>query len=554
MPKHRSQHATDRTVALCYLRKSVVRDDAEYGSVEQQRAAVARVADERGWRAEWYEDADGHRSGRNERGRPRWLALRARIADPDVAAVVAHRMERFSRSVHDFTALVELCARHGVALITADRMIDTGGTNNAYTAVQTNVLMSLAQFESDIASQRMKERVAFKDSIGINHGKPPFGMVRVGAGNEARFVGNADAPAVLRCLELYAGGMSYDAAAERLNRDAVGFRARSGALTTWGRESVRTVVGNVLRYAGFHIPQDGYDAKANRVELGDEGDHCDRWASKLGAWLSPAVEPIIPRQLANAVIERRHKNQLAGKPATQPFILSPVAHWNGRRLFGDGRLNGSRFYRTRQTGISIDAAKAEAAVVAKLSELNVTPETRDGVRMALLGRMSDTRMEAIRQRADEAERKKSTLLDLHLDGRISREDYNRRYDEAERIARAARSELSAPAEVEAAMDKLRDMALMMERSTAEQKKRIVCGTFERVELNEDGEIIAADWKPWARYIWIELQMLRGGYYAEGGNSPQHIHRLSPGIIWAISLPATKDVQPQIQRPKVRGHY
>jgi DNA invertase Pin-like site-specific DNA recombinase len=545
MPRKTTSDTAARTVALCYLRKSVVRGDAEYGSVEQQRAAVAKIVEERGWRAEWYEDAEGHRSGRKEKGRPRWLALRTRIGDADVAAVVAHRMERLSRSVRDFGDLIEFCARHNVALITADRMIDTGSVNNAYTTVQSNVLMSLAQFESDIASQRMKERVAYKDSLGINHGKPPFGMTRSGEGNEARFTGNADAPAVVRCLELYAGGMSYDAAAERLNRDAVGFRARSGGVTRWGRESVRTVAGNVLRYAGFHIPQDGYDAKANRVELAGDGDHCDRWASKLGAWVSPAVEPIITRQLANAVIERRHRNQLAGKPATQPFILSPIAHWQGRKLVGDGRLNGTRFYRTRQSGVSIDANKAEAHAIAKLSELTIPPELRDGVRMSLLGRMSDARMDAIRQRADEAERKKAVLLDLHLDGRIDRDAYNKRYDEAERELRMARAELSAPAEVERAMDQLSGMAAMLATSSPERRKRVVLGTFERIELNEDGEIVAADWKPWARYIWIELQMLRGGYYAEGGNSGQHIHRLPAGIVWAINLPATKDHRPAL---------
>jgi hypothetical protein len=41
------------------------------------------------------------------------------------------------------------------------------------------------------------------------------------------------------------------------------FRGRDGLPKRWGRESVRTVVGNVLHYAGYHVPNTGWDAKAD---------------------------------------------------------------------------------------------------------------------------------------------------------------------------------------------------------------------------------------------------------------------------------------------------
>jgi len=58
------------TVALIYIRKSVVRYQEDRASPERQLANCVRVCDEKGWRYEVYEDAEGHRSGRSEKGRP----------------------------------------------------------------------------------------------------------------------------------------------------------------------------------------------------------------------------------------------------------------------------------------------------------------------------------------------------------------------------------------------------------------------------------------------------------------------------------------------------
>ena len=47
---------------------------------------------------------------------------------------------------------------------------------------------------------------------------------------------NDDAPAVVRCLNLYASGLTYDSAAARLNAEGVPFRGRDGRPKRWGRE------------------------------------------------------------------------------------------------------------------------------------------------------------------------------------------------------------------------------------------------------------------------------------------------------------------------------
>jgi len=47
-------------------------------SPEQQQAAVQVLAEALGFACEWYVDAEGHRSGLSEEGRPEWLRLKAR--------------------------------------------------------------------------------------------------------------------------------------------------------------------------------------------------------------------------------------------------------------------------------------------------------------------------------------------------------------------------------------------------------------------------------------------------------------------------------------------
>jgi len=77
MSRKKPTLSLSRTVALCYVRQSMTRDANDMNSPERQRANIQAICDQHGWTAEWYMDADGHKSGRHERNRPGWLALKA---------------------------------------------------------------------------------------------------------------------------------------------------------------------------------------------------------------------------------------------------------------------------------------------------------------------------------------------------------------------------------------------------------------------------------------------------------------------------------------------
>ena len=97
MSARKHQLSVPRVVALCYIRQSYTRDASDTNSPERQRANIQTVCDRNGWLPEWYEDAEGHKSGREVKNRPGWLALRQRLGDPDVVALVANDLSRLHR-------------------------------------------------------------------------------------------------------------------------------------------------------------------------------------------------------------------------------------------------------------------------------------------------------------------------------------------------------------------------------------------------------------------------------------------------------------------------
>ena len=86
-----------RNTALCYIRQSVTLNPNDMDSPERQRENIEVVCRQNGWLPEWYVDADGHKSGTKEKNRPGWLALKTRLSDPDIVALVANDLSRLHR-------------------------------------------------------------------------------------------------------------------------------------------------------------------------------------------------------------------------------------------------------------------------------------------------------------------------------------------------------------------------------------------------------------------------------------------------------------------------
>lgn len=175
--KTKKQKPIEPRIALCYVRQSVTRDADDKNSPDRQKANIKQVCEKHDWVPEWYEDTDGHKSGRHIKNRPGWLALKERLPDADVVALVANDLARLHRKGWRVGDLLDQLEKYDVALALCapGREVDTS------TALGKIFIQFTAMFDEYYAediSQRAKDSVAYRKSQGKTVGLPPFGTIR----------------------------------------------------------------------------------------------------------------------------------------------------------------------------------------------------------------------------------------------------------------------------------------------------------------------------------------------------------------------------------------
>jgi DNA invertase Pin-like site-specific DNA recombinase len=84
--------------------------------------------------------------------------------------LVVAKLDRLSRSMLDFTAVMAQAQKQGWALVALDCAVDT--TTPAGEAM-AHVLATFAQFERRLTGQRTREALAVKKKQGVRLGRPP---------------------------------------------------------------------------------------------------------------------------------------------------------------------------------------------------------------------------------------------------------------------------------------------------------------------------------------------------------------------------------------------
>jgi DNA invertase Pin-like site-specific DNA recombinase len=151
-----------------YVRVSTDEQAVSGAGLEAQRAAIATECKRRSWElVETLEDAgysakDLKRPGVRE-------ALRALEAGEANALVVA-KLDRLSRSMLDFAALMATAQKQQWALVALDCAVDTSTPAGEAMA---HVLATFGQFERRLIGQRTREAPAVKRASGVRLGRPP---------------------------------------------------------------------------------------------------------------------------------------------------------------------------------------------------------------------------------------------------------------------------------------------------------------------------------------------------------------------------------------------
>src|SRR5215468_8610110 len=150
-----------------YTRKSSEHGlEQDFNSLDAQReAAEAYIKSQahEGWRPVKGRYDDGGLSG-GTLERPALQSLLADIQSRKVDVVVVYKVDRLTRSLADFAKLVELFEAHGVSFVAVTQQFNTTTSMGRLTL---NVLLSFAQFERELAGERIRDKFAASRRKGM---------------------------------------------------------------------------------------------------------------------------------------------------------------------------------------------------------------------------------------------------------------------------------------------------------------------------------------------------------------------------------------------------
>ena len=240
-----------------YTRKSTEEGlGREFNSLDAQReAAQAYIASQQhaGWSLVPDRYDDGGFTGGNM-DRPALARLLADVAAGQVNCVVVYKVDRLSRSLLDFAKMMETFEQHQVAFVSITQQFNTA---TSVGRLVLHILLSFAQFEREIISERTRDKIA----AARRKGKWAGGMPLLGYNVEPRgsklIVNKAEAQRVRAIFALYLQRKGLRPLVEELNRRGwrnKRWRTRQGCLRggkPFTRNTLRQLLTNVT-YCG-HI-------------------------------------------------------------------------------------------------------------------------------------------------------------------------------------------------------------------------------------------------------------------------------------------------------------
>src|SRR6204780_1790336 len=150
-----------------YTRKSTDHNlDLEFNSLDAQREAceayIKSQAHE-GWRLIPNHYDDGAFSGASL-DRPALQLLLSEVRAGKVDVIVVYKVDRLTRSLADFAKLVELFDQHAVSFVSVTQQFNTTTSMGRLTL---NVLLSFAQFEREVTSERIRDKISASKRKGL---------------------------------------------------------------------------------------------------------------------------------------------------------------------------------------------------------------------------------------------------------------------------------------------------------------------------------------------------------------------------------------------------
>lgn len=207
----------ERSRIVTYFRVSTDEQGESGAGLAAQAAKVRDASRLKGWSV--VDTCTDVASGKSTRKRPELARALSILAGGEADLLVVAKLDRLSRSMVDFAQLLARAHEEGWGIVALDLDVDTSTPNGELVA---NIIMSLAQWERRIISERTTDALAQVKARGTKLGRP-----------------KTIDPATERLIKmLHADGKAYSAIAKRLNQEGIP-TAQGGR---WHASTVRLIV------------------------------------------------------------------------------------------------------------------------------------------------------------------------------------------------------------------------------------------------------------------------------------------------------------------------
>lgn len=285
-----------------YTRKSTEEGlEQEFNSLDAQREACAAFIASQvglGWKLVPDRYDDGGISG-GTMERPALQRLLQDIRDKKVDVVVVYKIDRLTRSLMDFSKIVEIFDASCVSFVSVTQQFNTTTSMGRLTL---NVLLSFAQFEREVTAERIRDKIAASKKKGMWMG----GVVPLGYRVEYRklVIDETEAQTVRHLFGRYLALKSVRDLVDEVASDGLSTRARqrkdgSVAVTMpFGRGNLYHLLSNPV-----------YVGKIRHKDQVYDGEH----------------EPIVASatfEEAQALLASQAPRRRSDSNVTQPHLLS----------------------------------------------------------------------------------------------------------------------------------------------------------------------------------------------------------------------------------------
>ena len=333
-----------------YVRKSTEHGlNMEFNSLQnQEESCKTYIASQsfNGW--QYYKTYTDAAISGGTMERPALKQMLDDMAHGLVNTVVVYKVDRLSRSILDFHNMMKYFEKYGVNFVSITQSFDTSTSMDKLTL---NMLLSFAQFEREVSSERVRDKIRASKAKGLwMGGNPPLGYDVI---NKKLIPNEAEAANVRHLFEKYLELQSVNALTEYATAHNISAKQWTTAkgVTKGGRPIAKMSMHRILR---------------DRTYIGEIANKTDGTCAKgehtaiLDTELFERVQVALRSNANNKSETRGSPNLLTGK-----LFNHNGMRFTNQRTCGKGKTN-THYYATK--GFYLPAPQVDEIAIKTITQ------------------------------------------------------------------------------------------------------------------------------------------------------------------------------------------